>query len=85
MPVPRGKPTSARYAWCTSPESATIEAGGVPFSPVPTSRTSATMRSSETPNAAQCSRSTAWRIRSPSRAAGPPQAPLQTASFQDSR
>ena len=43
-----------------------------------------TIDSKESPNAAQCSRSAAWRIFSPTHAAKRPQAPSQTASFHAS-
>ena len=60
-------------------------AGAWPRPPAPTSRSSAHIASNESRNAGQCSRSAPWRIFSPTRAASPPQAPSQTASFQASR
>ena len=63
-----------------------MDAGGVvPASPVATLRNQPHSRSNDSPNAAQCSRSTPRRRRSASRAATLPQRPSQTASFHASR
>ena len=60
-------------------------AGGSPRSPAPTARWSSPRRAKDSRKAGQCSRSSAWRTFSPSRAARRPHAPSQTASFQASR
>ena len=69
-----------------SPPTTVTEAGGrTPGAPADTSWISFTIRWNDDWKAGQCSRSSARRIRSPTQAAGRPQAPAHTASFHASR